>query len=146
MEITKSIVREERELDELRHFLKSNHLPYSDIKVHDSLYFTYRDHDDKLIGCGGLEFYETTALLRSLAIDESCRGRSLGKRVLHDLLAEATKAQLKAVYLLTETARDFFLKNGFHDFPRAEAPAPLQASTEFAHVCPSSAKCLVFKL
>jgi amino-acid N-acetyltransferase len=145
METTKSVIREETEMDELRHFLKLNHLPHSDVKLQDSLYFTYRNHDGKLIGSGGLEFYDASALLRSLAIDESCRGLSLGKQMLHDLLAEAIKAEIKEVYLLTETAQGFFIKNGFQDVPRNEAPALLQASTEFAHVCPSTAKCLVFK-
>lgn len=146
MEAIKSIIREETELDELRHFLKLNHLPHSDLKLQDSLYFIFRNHDSKLIGSGGLEFYNAAALLRSLAIDESCRGLSLGKQMLHDLLSEAIKAEMKEVYLLTETAQGFFIKNGFRDLPHNEAPALLQASTEFTHVCPSTAQCLVFKL
>ncbi len=144
MEITKSIIREETEMDELRHFLKLNRLPHSDVRLKDSLYFIYRNHEGKLIGTGGLEFYDTSALLRSLAIDVSYRGQSVGKKMLHDLLSEAIKAEMKEVYLLTETAQGFFIKNGFRQVPRIEAPALLQASTEFAHVCPSTATCLVF--
>jgi hypothetical protein len=74
METTKSVIREETEMSELGHFLKLNHLPHSDVKLQDSLYFTYRNHDRKLIGSGGLEFYDSSALLHSLAIDESCHG------------------------------------------------------------------------
>jgi amino-acid N-acetyltransferase len=49
---------------------------------------------------------------------------------------------LRAVYLLTTTAADYFRRFGFEDARRDEAPAVLQRSSEFASVCPASAACL----
>jgi amino-acid N-acetyltransferase len=54
-------------------------------------------------------------------------------------LDEAKKKKLKAIYLLTETARDFFQKKGFTAVHREQVPEEVKASSEFAHVCPTSA-------
>jgi arsenate reductase (thioredoxin) len=41
--------------------------------------------------------------------------------------------------LLTETAEIFFARKGYHTVDRKDAPAEIQASSEFSHLCPSSA-------
>ncbi len=44
------------------------------------------------------------------------------------------------VYLLTETAGDFFPRFGFTAEERSSAPASLQGSVEFRSACPKSAR------
>jgi N-acetylglutamate synthase-like GNAT family acetyltransferase len=58
------------------------------------------------------------------------------------LEAGARAGGLTHLYLLTETAKDFFLKRGYHVVPRAAAPTALQTTAEFKSLCPASAICM----
>ncbi len=51
----------------------------------------------------------------------------------------AKRVELRSVYLLTTTARDYFARRGFADCPREEAPAAIRESWEFRTGCPSTA-------
>lgn len=126
--------------------LKINNLPYQDIKSDNSLFVSYHDQNGNVIGSGGLEFYSSYALLRSVAVDESQRGKSIGKEIVNDLLRRAKNNSIKEVYLLTETAHNFFLKKGFKDVQRENVPDEVKSSTEFKSVCPVSAACMVYRL
>ncbi len=145
MQIIQSIIANEKELDELRLFLKSNALPFSDLQLRDSYYIFYRDEAHTIIGSIGLEFYGTSALLRSLAVDKNQRGRGIGRELVKAILLESSKKML-TVYLLTETAHAFFLREGFVNIDRARVPELLKRSSEFTQTCPASAKCMVFKM
>lgn len=137
-------------LEKLQKFLKSNKLPYQDIDKSISkkgrVFFGYYDDNGELIGSGGLELYDNSGLLRSVAVKENLRGKELGKKIVDDLLSHAKKANVSAIYLLTETAKDFFLKRGFKLIARNDVPEIIKASTEFTYVCPASAACMFYKL
>lgn len=126
--------------------LKKNKLPWKDISLKDNLFVRYYNDSADLIGSGGLEFYAHYSLLRSIAIDEKERGKSLGKQIVQDLIVRAKSRSVSKVYLLTETAHDFFIKSGFKDVGRDQVPVEVQASSEFTSVCPVSAACMVFEL
>ena len=144
MQIIKSIIANEKELDELRLFLKCNSLPFSDLTLRDSYYILYRDEAQNIIGSIGLEFYGTSALLRSLAVDENHRGLGLGRELVKAILLESSN-KIQAFYLLTETAYTFFLREGFVDVDRKSVPGLMKHSSEFTHTCPASEKCMVLK-
>jgi len=95
-----------------------------------------------LAAVAGLEVHGSAGLLRSVAVRPSHRSAGLGGLLVDDRLAAARRAGLDAVYLLTTTAAEYFRRHGFLELPRAEAPAVLRASTEFASVCPASAVCM----
>jgi N-acetylglutamate synthase-like GNAT family acetyltransferase len=135
---------DQNSLEKVRQFLKANKLPYSDITLEGGLFFGYHDQDGRLIGSGGLEMYGEIALLRSIAVNEKFRGQLIGKKIVEDLLSKAKNLKVKTLYLLTETAHDFFLKKGFIDVPREKTPEVIKLSTEFSQVCPASA--VVMKL
>jgi amino-acid N-acetyltransferase len=99
-----------------------------------------------LVGCAGLESYERAGLLRSVAVAEAHRHSGIGRALVTERLAAAKRDGLEAVYLLTTTAADFFLRLGFLRTNRAEVPAGLGSSPEFASICPASAACLRFAL
>lgn len=139
------VVAENQSLDKIRSLLKSNKLPHQDINLENNLFISYQDENGKVIGSGGLEFYSSYALLRSIAVDETQRGKAFGKEIVNDLLHRAKGKSVKEIYLLTETAHDFFLKRGFTDVARENVPAEVKASTEFASVCPVSASCMVYR-
>lgn len=100
----------------------------------------------ELVGAAGLEVHGDVGLLRSVAVSTSHRSSGLGRRLVDDRLEAARDRGLRAVYLLTTTAADYFRRLGFTDARRDEAPAALQSSSEFASVCPASATCLVKQL
>ncbi|MEQ1588515.1 MAG: arsenic resistance N-acetyltransferase ArsN2 [Cyclobacteriaceae bacterium] len=133
-------VKTDKELESLKIFLKVNQLPADDLQLNNSLLLTYYNADDTLVGSGGLEFYEGKALLRSLAVSPELRGQQLGKQIVQDLLQQARETGTNEVYLLTQTAFFFFQKLGFTEVQRDLVPAEIKASSEFSHVCPSTAQ------
>jgi len=138
--ITQQFVNSERELNSLKDFMRVNQLPADDVKLANSLYLTYYDTTEELVGSGGLEFYGDKALLRSLAVSQTMRSQSLGKQIVEDLTQQVKAKGIKEIYLLTLTAYYFFLKFGFSEVPRDAVPEEIKSSTEFSQVCPTSAR------
>jgi amino-acid N-acetyltransferase len=95
-----------------------------------------------VVGVAALEAHDATALLRTVAVASSERGRGTGLALIADRLAMAWASGLERVYLLTTTAAPLFRRFGFMDAERAGAPAALAASPEFAALCPASATCM----
>ena len=144
MNYTSTIINDQKSLEKLQQFLKANKLPASDLRLEQSVFVGYYDSANQLVGSGGLEFYGNTALLRSIAVGEEFRGQLLGKTIVEDIIAKAKDSKIKDLYLLTETAHNYFLKKGFQDVPRENVPEIIKQTTEFAQVCPASA--IVMKL
>jgi amino-acid N-acetyltransferase len=102
-------------------------------------YFVVREDDGRVVGVAGLEVYGEDGLLRSVAVDVDYRGQGLAASLVEAALTRAKRVQLRSVYLLTTTARDYFARHGFADCPREEAPAAIRESWEFRVGCPSTA-------
>lgn len=118
--------------------LTSARLPLEGAQAHLSDFvLAFREGD--LIGSAGLERYGEYALLRSVAVAESERGKGLGFMLVKRMLAQAKQLGIVSLVLLTETAKDFFLRLGFREIARAAAPEPVSVSVEFQHACPVSA-------
>jgi amino-acid N-acetyltransferase len=100
----------------------------------------------RVVGCAGLEVHGGVGLLRSVVVDPLRQRRGIGRALVEGRIAAARNLRLEAVYLLTTTASDYFVRCGFAPGDRARAPAPLSASTEFASACPASATCLSLRL
>jgi amino-acid N-acetyltransferase len=145
-----SMIQDQIALEKLQKFLQLNKLPHKDIdhalSTKGRMFLGYYNDNGELIGSGGLELYGDAALLRSVAVKENHRGRELGKKIIDDLVSQAQKANIANIFLLTETARDFFLKHGFKLIARDEVPENIKATSEFTHVCPISAVCMFYKL
>ena len=95
--------------------------------------------DGRVIGVAGVEVHGEDGLLRSVAVDPAWRGRGIGEAVVRDRLTWARGRGLRSVWLLTNTAVDYFPRFGFTRIDRAAAPPALQRSEEFARACPMSA-------
>ena len=95
------------------------------------------------MGCAGLERYGAAGLLRSVAVDPGARGLGIGARLTAYVLDTATRAGIRRVYLLTETAPDFFVRFGFRRIGREEVDPAVRQSAEFAELCPVSAQAMV---
>ena len=89
--------------------------------------------DGKILGCVGLEIYQDTGLLRSLAVNEEERGKGHGRLLVLEILNLAKKKKLKKVYLLTIDAADYFRRFDFRVISRdkvdSEIPKTLALSS-----------------
>jgi amino-acid N-acetyltransferase len=120
-------------------------LPNQDFADHLAHFWVARQHD-QVIGAIGLEPYGPAGLLRSLVVKPTYRDQGVGQKLADKILAYAQQLGVQEVYLLTTTAADFFPKLGFSRCQRADAPPTVQATTEFASLCPVTAVCMVKKL
>lgn len=98
-----------------------------------------REHDGCLLGAAATERYEDVAFLRSVAVHAPVRGHGLGRALVDRALADARVAGAREAWLLTETAESFFAGLGWTHADRADAPAAVAASVEFASACPTTA-------
>ncbi len=133
------------DLDAIRALLRRLHLPAEDVGLGHQSFLAARSGGE-LVGCVGLERYGDAALLRSLAVVPRLQATGLGKRLSAEVVAEARRAGVRTLYLLTTTAAPFFERAGFRRVERASAPPAVAASPEFKALCPASAACLALAL
>jgi N-acetylglutamate synthase-like GNAT family acetyltransferase len=93
------------------------------------------ESDLSLWGCVGLEIYGSSALLRSMAIDPEHQGRGLGTALTEAIIEDARKKGISTLFLLTETAEDFFKRFGFRIVERELVPDDVKTSIEFTKLC-----------
>ena len=113
-------------------------LPTDGVSDHFENSYAVAEVDGELVGAAGLEIYDVDGLLRSVVVHPERRGSGLGVELVRDRLQWARDRNLRDLYLLTETAHDFFGRMGFVDVERGSAPAAMQKAPEFSHLCPSS--------
>jgi len=145
MEIKHQVINSEERYRVFKELLQLSGLPTADLNFKDHLLIGFFDGDD-MVGTGALEIYGSNALLRSLSVKLGIRGKSLGSSISEKLIEEARLKNLKAIYLLTESARDFFLKKGFQDIPREKVPPEVQRASEFSKICSPKANVMVYSL
>lgn len=120
--------------------LERNGLPTADLDA--PAVRLYVAHDgDRPVGCGGLQPLGDAgdALLRSVAVEGSARNQGFGAAVCEALESEAAAAGVGRLYLLTTSAAGFFAARGYEPVDRADVPAPVRETTQFAELCPDSA-------
>jgi len=133
------------QLPRLKALLKANRLPDDDCAEQAENFYGIVEHD-RLIAAGGLQPAGEYFLLRSVVVDEACRGQGLARALTEFLLAKAEDAGSPAVYLLTETAADYFARLGFETVARERVPAAIRQTRQFASLCPAGARCMVIGL
>lgn len=143
-EVTAWILRpaRRRDLAPVESLLRADHLPTDGVSAAFDR-FIVAEADGQVCGVAGLETYGSFGLLRSVAVSPSLRGRGVGAALTEAVVAAAARGALTAVYLLTETARDFFLRHGFHVIDRDDVPSTIRGSAEFAELCPASSTVMV---
>src|SRR5262249_37755628 len=129
------------ELGAIRSLLESAGLPTSDLESWGLKYTVVRD-DGQVAAAGALQRFGSSALLRSVVVAEDRRGSGLGQMIVCELERLATAAQITELILLTQTAAEFFARQGYRAIERTSAPQDMQTSEEFHSLCPSSATCM----
>lgn len=113
-------------------------LPVNDIGENVELFSL--NIDEQIIATAGLEINGQIGLLRSVSVLESQKGKGYGLLVVQNVEQYAKTQNIKELYLLTTTAKEFFEKKcNYEVIERANVPTEIQNSQQFTSVCPSSA-------
>ena len=127
-----------RDLSQVLILLDESGLPDAGLREHLATLLVARQ-GGRVVGSAALELYGSSALLRSIAVHASVRRTGLGQRLTRGALDLAREKGVREVYLLTETAVNFFNRFGFKPVERSVVPPAVQTSVEFTTACPESA-------
>lgn len=100
-----------------------------------------RDDGGRVIAAGVIEWHQggdsagRDGLLRSVVVDDAWRGKGLGGQLIRSFM----DTTMEDLYLLTESATDFFRHLGFESIDRSLAPDAVRQSEEFRCLCGESA-------
>ena len=130
-----------QDLAAIRALLEGSGLPTSDLESARPEFAVIRENG-RVVAAGALQRFGSSALLRSVVVAPDRRGSGLGRSVVSELERLARAAHIGQLILLTQTAADFFARQGYHVIERASAPEDMQASEEFRSLCPSFAVCM----
>ena len=122
--------------------LAASKLPRATIEDHVASTLVAR-HESAVVGTAALELYGDAALLRSVTVATELRGQGLGIALTLAALDLARRHRVRTVYLLTETAGQFFPKFGFRAIARTDVEPAVLSSTEFTTACPKTALVMV---
>ncbi len=125
--------------------LQSAGLPVEDLTNGLQNFYTALDNGF-VVGVVGLETYGRNGLLRSLVVKPEYREMKIAAALVDQVERTGRDLRLANIYLLTETAKDYFTKKGYEQITREGAPESLKQSSEFSHVCPATAVLMQKKL
>ena len=139
VQATKPLIRAATEGDSatVRELLDMSGLPLAGLE-HTHLWVS--EADQTVTGVVGFERYETSALLRSLAVVPEYRGRGLGEALLHYIFTQLKADGVTDAYGLTTTVLDWLLCLGFAETTRDALPPELARSEQLQGACPASAR------
>ena len=133
------------DLGPIRTLLETAGLPTGDLASASPQFLVFRDAA-RIVAAGALQRFGSAALLRSLVVAPEQRSRGLGRRMTRELERLAQNTGVVELILLTDTAAQFFERQGYRVIARDTAPEALQQSAEFRSLCPSSAMCMAKSL
>ena len=128
----------DRDLDAVESLLTANDLPLDGVKENFSSFVVAEDKGE-IAGAIGLEKFGSVALLRSAVVSPQYRGSGIGRRLVEQVLEQASDEGIEELFLLTTTAEKYFPRFGFSPTARSAVPAVVKASAEFQGACPDSA-------
>jgi amino-acid N-acetyltransferase len=118
--------------------LSASNLPVNDLPHNLENFYVFID-EDNVAGVAGLEIHGNYGLLRSLAVAPSEQGKGIAAKLLTRIEELAITDGLEGMYLLTETAEDYFDKHGYEHIARMDVPEEIKRSVQFTQTCPESA-------
>ena len=131
------------EQDALQELLKSEKLCYNDIsEAGIKLYGVKIKHVH--VGYFGFEQFGQDALFRSMLVQPDARKRGYGTLIWNEAKEILKKVGVKTIYLLTDSATDFFIKQGFITIDRKSVPLSIANTKEFKEFCPDTSTCMKF--
>jgi amino-acid N-acetyltransferase len=89
----------------------------------------------EIVGAAAVEPYGQAGLLRSVVVAQAWRGTGVGRELVAAAEALARDEGIEELYLLTETAADWFTRLGYEVVDREQARSAVGESVEFTMVC-----------
>ncbi len=120
-------------------------LPIDDLHA-EKVEFIVARSEGSIVACLGLERKDKNALLRSFAVKSEYRNHGLGTTLMTELLQSKQVSTVQKLHLLTNTAEEYFKKQGFEVKSRDLAPLEISDTEEFSAICPASAVYMVKQL
>ncbi len=93
----------------------------------------------EVIAVGGIQLENQIGLVRSIAVHNGYQAKGIGKAIYDTIEKHALGKQILRLFLLTTTAEQFFLRQGYEAIERGLAPIPITTTDQFAGLCPESA-------
>lgn len=121
-------------------------LPTAGVRDQFGPSYVVAESDGVVIGATGIEVHRDFGLLRSAVVVAAWRKKGVGDALTRDRIAWSRREGLQALYLLTNTAADYFPRFGFARVERAVVPNAIQASREFAETSCASATVMMLPL
>jgi len=136
----------ENDLRSIEILLEANDLPTIHLAPYIKQFMVVETDDNVLIGVIGLHTTGKKVLLSSFAVSVSRRKCGLGLMLVQHVLEQLQQEKYENVYLLTQTAKEYFIHLGFNLIARSEMPQELLLQSGLDMACPSSSICLQYKL
>ncbi len=118
----------------VEHLLEDAGLPLEGAAAALSLGVVGRDRR-RVVAAAAIEQYGSNGLLRSVVVEHELRGAGVGRSIVAAAEQLARDEGVRDLYLLTETAPDWFPRLGYEVVDRAVAAAAVGESVEFTTVC-----------
>jgi amino-acid N-acetyltransferase len=113
--------------------LRAAHLPANNVEDFIDG-FVIAERDGEIAGCGGLELYDASAMLRSVVVAEVARGTGLGRAIAQLLEQKAIEAGAKQLYLFSIENWTFWQHLGYEDVPLEDWVEPAKVSWQHRYV------------
>lgn len=126
---------ESTDLQQIVSFLRANGLPTVGVENCCSNFVIATDEKGIWYGIAGLELYDQSALLRSVAVNETFRGMGYGKALVDTAISNGRQNGVRNIYLLTDNASKYFENLGFAAVNRKDIDEAVKASPEFGACC-----------
>jgi amino-acid N-acetyltransferase len=126
------------DLDAVEALLTTSDLPTVGVRANIADFLVAQAGTD-VVGVVGMEYCGDDGLLRSTVVASARRGEGVAGMLVRQMLAHADARGVRALYLLTTTAEEYFPRFGFMRVPRSDIPRDVLNTDEFRDACPASA-------
>ncbi len=136
----------EHDWPQILRLLAAAGLPTADLRPTQTTDFIVARRDALVVGAVGVESHGPQGhdgLLRSLVVAATQRERGIGRQLVAAAEQLAAARGLQSLTLPTQGAKSYFKTLGYRVIDRAAAPASLQATPQFAALCPASSTCMM---
>lgn len=120
----------EEDWPEVEALLSASSLAVDGMHEHITQYIVIRDNAG-LLGCAGIERYETTGVLRALAVVQRARSAGVGELLIAAIVADLRLRGVESIVLLTKSASGYFARLGFTPIDISELPQSVRPAHEF---------------
>jgi amino-acid N-acetyltransferase len=109
-------------------------------------HFFVKTINEEVVGSIGMEHYGQSGLLRSMIVGPAFRNKGIASELVNKLTQYAKDQGLKKLFLITNTAEEYFQRFGFIKVSREHVEQEVLQSKEFNGLCPASSAIMVKQL